>query len=528
MADQPNVVLLFTDQQRFDTIAAAGFDHMVTPNLDRLANEGALFTHAYTPNPVCIPARHNVITGLPAKYHGFFTNMAHPLRYDLPVLPRILSDAGYDTRAVGKMHFRPPRRHNGFDRMELMEEIPRFREDDEYATYLKEVGLGHIRNIHGVRNLLYMVPQQSLIPEEHHGSTWVGTRSADYIRANAGRRPFFLFSGWIAPHPPFDVPDTFADLYRDRDIPEPYVSETPMSQPARQGACHGDGGPRLVRRMRELYCSAISLVDKNVGRILKALEDIGELDNTLIIFTSDHGEMLGDHGSFQKMQPYDSSSRIPFLVRYPERFRAGEVHDEFVDLNDILPTALDVCGLDYPGPERLPGASVLRDVKDRACQYMEYGIGRSRWISLRDGRHKYNYFYGGGREELFDMREDPCEAVNLLSANGEDAAVREARERLRAGLVEYERRWGPPQYVAGAEFLRLEASPVVRCRNGQFHHFPDVLPEAEREAMNSTWEETILAVANEEAVHLHELDLEAWMGNGAPPEVIERIRRERL
>jgi hypothetical protein len=106
--------------------------------------------------------------------------------------------------------------------MELMEEIPEFREDDEYAMYLKDVGLENIQSIHGVRNLLYMLPQRSLIPEEHHGSTWVADRSVKYIKDNAGKRPFFLWSSWIAPHPPFDVPDSFADLYNDTDIPEAF------------------------------------------------------------------------------------------------------------------------------------------------------------------------------------------------------------------------------------------------------------------------------------------------------------------
>ena len=193
--DKPNILLLMTDQQRFDTICAAGHEFMHTPNLDRLVKEGTTFRYAYSPNPICMPARHNLITGLPARYHGFPDNAHGAItRWELPKLPQILADHGYDTRAIGKMHFRPKRRHNGFNKIELMTELPSTREEDEYAMYLKEVGLGHIQNIHGVRNLLYMLPQRAPIPEEHHGTKWVADRSIEFIKNNKGRQPFFLFS----------------------------------------------------------------------------------------------------------------------------------------------------------------------------------------------------------------------------------------------------------------------------------------------------------------------------------------------
>ncbi|MFO7958473.1 MAG: sulfatase-like hydrolase/transferase [Candidatus Brocadiia bacterium] len=530
--DTPNILLLFTDQQRYDTIAAAGFDHMITPNLDRLVREGCLFRRAYTANPICIPARHNLITGLPARFHGYSSNMGHPLDHRLPVLPRILSDAGWETRAVGKMHFRPVRRHNGFDRMELMEEIPRWREHDDYAMYLKEVGLGQIVNIHGVRNLLYLAPQRSLIPEEHHGSAWVGDRSVEFLRANAGRRPFFLWSSWIHPHPPWDVPDSLADLYAGRDIPEPLVSETPTHPGRRGGWSVADIPPGRedyrIRRARELYYAAITLVDKNIGRILDALEDIGELDNTLVIFTSDHGEMLGDHRSFLKGAPYDSSSRIPMVMRFPERLECGSVREELVDLNDILPTVLDVAGLEYPGEHALPGASVFGGEKDRSRQYIENGRRAGRWVSLLDERYKYSYYFGGGREELFDLQADPDETVNLLHAWGEEPRVAEARGRLRAELVEYEREWGLPGHVVDGDFAVFEEPERNPGRNGQFQRFPEQIADpAERAAMNDFGEE-VLAAVREEDVRLHEMDLETWLENGAPQELVERIRREGL
>jgi arylsulfatase A-like enzyme len=530
---QPNILLLFTDQQRYDTINACGYKHMITPNLDRLVNEGCHFKNAYTPNPVCVPARHHIITGLTAREHGYAQNYGHPVNHLLPTFPRILSDNGYDTRAIGKMHFRPSRRHNGFNKMELMEEIPKYREEDEYAMYLKEVGLGNVQNIHGVRNLLYSVPQRSLIPEEHHGSTWVGDRSVEYIKANAGRRPFFLWSSWIAPHPPFDVPDSFADLYNDADIPEPLQSETEINPHGQVSAKHGDfpagKEKESLKRMRQLYYSAISLVDKNIGKILDALEETGELENTLIIFTSDHGEMLGDHGSYQKSQPYDSCSKIPFIIRYPKNFAPGSVREDFADLNDILPTVLDAAGLEYPGPYELPGGSLLNDDgKRRDVQYMETESGVTRWCSIRDDQYKFNYYYRGGREELFDMTSDPGETVNLLATEPDKYA--ETRNRMFETLYEYEHKWGLKNYAFNGGMVKFENEPARRgLRNGQFPVFPDnIIDEDEKASMNDFGDEIIQAVKDEPLIKLHQLDIEDWAKNGASPELIEKIKRETL
>ncbi|MFW5986310.1 MAG: sulfatase-like hydrolase/transferase, partial [Halanaerobiales bacterium] len=309
--NRPNILLLMTDQQRFDTINAAGYDHMQTPNLDRLVEEGCLYRNAYSPNPICIPARHNMLTGLPARYHGFADNdFNRTIPQYLPTYPRLLSDSGYETVGIGKMHFCPVRRHNGFEKLKLMAEVPRCREEDEYAMYLKDIGLGHIQNIHGVRNLLYMLPQRSLIPEEHHGNNWVADRSIEYLKANGGRKPFFLKASWIAPHPPFDVPDRFADLYKDVELPEVRTSDRIFPAIIEENKHLGDiPDEKYLRRMREVYYSAITHVDYNIGKILTALEEIDELDNTFIIFLSDHGEMLGDYSAYQKWLPYDSCAR---------------------------------------------------------------------------------------------------------------------------------------------------------------------------------------------------------------------------
>jgi arylsulfatase A-like enzyme len=219
--NRPNILLLHTDQQRFDTIAALGASHMTTPNLDRLVRNGRTFRRAFSSNPVCMPARHDLLTGAAARHHGYYSNTNDFIRdHALATTPRLLQRAGYQTLAVGKMHHNPPREHHGWAHMFLMEELPESREDDAYLQYLEQVGFGHIRCQHGVRPLFYHTPQVSRVPEEHHGSAWVAHKAIELIR-EPREKPFFLFASWVGPHPPYYVPESYLEMYRDRELPPP-------------------------------------------------------------------------------------------------------------------------------------------------------------------------------------------------------------------------------------------------------------------------------------------------------------------
>ena len=529
--NSPNILLITADQQRYDTIGAAGYPHMLTPNLDRLVREGCLCEHAYSPNPTCMAARHNIITGLPARYHGFDDNYFDVIKappHDLPTFAQVLADNGYDTAAFGKMHFLPFRRHNGFNHMALMEEIPRYREDDEYAMYLKEQGFGQIQSIHGVRHLLYMLPQQSIIPEEHHGSAWVANQAIRYLEENRGNRPFMMWASFIEPHPPFDVPKRLADLYKDVGLPKLKESKTPLSPIAEENRYIADyPDENYLRRARELYCAAISFVDEQVGRILAKLEQTGQLDNTLIIYTSDHGEMMGDCGTYQKFLPYDSAARIPMIIRYPAAVEPGSRRTDFVDLNDLFPTFLDVAGLEYPDGDRtLPGASLLGGYgkKDRSCQYVEHAKGNRRWVSLCDAFYKYNYYYGGGREELFDMVHDPDETENLLHDSVKRVRIDEVRRRMRQKLVELESEYGLEGYVKDGDFIRLEDYTPRFFREMNFPMFGAKLCETEQETLARCEDEILMAVKDEPVVELEKLDLDTFRcKSGLSSDRIERL-----
>ncbi|MBI5726184.1 MAG: sulfatase-like hydrolase/transferase [Planctomycetes bacterium] len=518
-ADKPNVLILFTDEQRFDTISALGHRHMITPTLDRLVREGCSFVNACTPNPVCVPARHSLITGLYSRDHGMASNGAAVVPPAMPRLPQILADNGYNCEVVGKMHFKPARSHHGFHRMQLQEELTRDVADDEYMMYLQRVGLGHIRNPQGIRDPIYHHPQRSALPEEHHPSTWVGDVAADAVRRNA-TRPFFLFASWIHPHPPVAVPDSFADIYRGRSLPVPTPREADPNPRLKSARSEKDfRSPEDVMRFRELYYSCITLVDKNMAKVLAALEEIGQLDNTLIIMTSDHGDMLGDNGAFDKSLPNDQAVRIPMIIRYPRAFKCGSVYNSFTDLVDLLPTVLDACGVGLPEGWDLPGESLLipegAGRKDRSEHYAENGRGHGRFISLRGRRYKYNYWFNGPREEFYDLQTDPAETKNLLPDNL-DAQAKQACESMKAQLVEYEKRYGHRDSIIDGR-LAVHKGPEGEtwppCLDGidwqmAFHTFN--MPAAEEAKLNRHGDEFLAAVAKEPTVDLKKINWEFY------------------
>lgn len=504
---KPNILLITCDQLRSDYVGCYGADFMETPNIDTLAQEGCLYENAYSPNPVCIPARHNILTGLTARHHGFDDNYFGPeaksMPWYLPTFPQILSDSGYETIAIGKMHFKPERRMNGFDYFLNMNELPPTRESDQYAMYLKEQGYGNLGALHGVRTCLYMQPQRSLVPAEHHGSTWVADRVIDYLDETRGRMPFLMWAGFIHPHPPLDVPDEYADMYKGK-IPNPARSVTPLCELAKENiplACQYNED--VLTRTRELYAASVSFADYNIGRIIAKLRELDLYDNTLILFTSDHGEMLGDLGTYQKFLPYDASSKIPFIIRFPEKVAPGTTDKRFVDLNDILPTFLDAGRTAYPADYDLPGESVFvkNGVKNRRLQYAEHQKDSRRWCMIRDERYKYVYHYGD-HEQLFDMAGDPQETTNLLW-ECDDPQILSIRDHMKDALLAYEKRYGLKDCIVDGTFAArtpFEQEMYYECN---FPFFIDMLvKDGEKEAMNDYAAEILKAIEKEPSVKL--------------------------
>lgn len=469
---KPNFLIVLTDQQRFDTIAAAGYPWMKTPNFDRLVLEGCLFKNAYTPNPICVPARYDMLTGRTGRAHDHFDNAAKLLDEGLPTFPRVFSENGWRTAALGKCHFTPVTAHHGYDELQLMEEIPEHVEDDAYLQYLNEKGYGNVRNIHGVRPLSYHEAQTTLVPEEDLGPNWLASRTEEWLDKNSDR-PFLLTLGWIKPHPPWNIPEEKKGLYADAELPEPLEKSRDLPYPPENSVYYGDDDtPEAKRKIREAYYESVSMVDEAFGRVLSALERNNILDNTVIIYAADHGEMLQDKGFYQKTVPYDSACRIPLIIRYPETFAPGSSREEFADLLDIFPTLLDIAGIDLDYKPSFKGAvlegeSLLSaESPKRDIQYAHTCTGKYRWVMTRDQRYKFIHYFAGGHEYLYDMRSDPAEKNNLI---GTTDCPEDVYKKLKAEAIRREELSGPEGSVQNGVFVddATEAHPDFDWNNGE-------------------------------------------------------------
>lgn len=438
MPSGPNILLLFTDQQRADTVSALGNPHLQTPTLDSLAQEGAAFTSAFTPSPVCIAARCSLVLGQWPHQTGCVANM--PMPQERVSLMDLLTDAGYQAHGVGKMHFSPESRKLwGFESRDFSEEGG-MRAGDDFCDTLLAAGQDHVLDPNGVRSEWYYIPQPSQLPARLHHSTWVADRSLEFLARRDRSRPFFLWSSFIKPHPPFESPVPWNRLYKPIEMPWPHLPRNyeqllTFWNHVQNRYKYRDQGfdGNLVRLTRAAYYAAISFMDYNAGRILARLREEGELDNTLVIFASDHGELLGDFGSWGKRSMLDAAARVPLLVRHPERFPAGTRCETPASLVDVVPTVL--CAADLrPGPEHVGAdlAALLAGDVDREgvlCQYQQDDMGL---YALITGEHKYVYSAPDNREWLFVRRAGAPEERSVAG----NPAYAETLGALRGRLIE--------------------------------------------------------------------------------------------
>ncbi|HAA74289.1 TPA: hypothetical protein DCE37_04115 [Candidatus Latescibacteria bacterium] len=520
--NRPNILVLMTDQQRFDALSCTGSPEIRTPNLDALAASGVRFSQAVTPTPVCVAARMSFITGHRISRHHWVSNSALPGPVpELSTLMGSLLSAGYWTQGIGKMHFRGS--HYGLRHLMTMEECIAHRADDDYLLYLRESGV-RTRFPKGMRDLLMMQPQTCDIPVEHHMNTWVADRSIEFIRQHTRHRatqPFFLWSSWISPHPPFAPCPPYDTMYDPADLDLPVYADRPIEtlppslygQRARLDGSHRD--PDRIRRVKALYYGLVSHVDNSVGRILAELDALGIADNTAILFVSDHGEMLGDHGIGQKFCPYEHSIRIPFLLRWPERTEPGRVSDDLVSLLDFYPTLIDELGLEYSetsGP--LPGNSLLgqeggglAEARDRFV--IDFGTGGNRWVSVRSKDRKVSFYTKGAVEEAYDLSADPWEQTNL--ADSEVDWVSGYREEM----LNWESEYGTPGSITEADFTTHSAPPVpseADCRNVVLNEgtWPNRLPEDEKESIEPFSEAFTKIISKEPSLSPDKLSLDRY------------------
>ena len=446
---QPNILFIFTDQQRADTLGCLN-PVMRTPTLDRLCAEGTTFTHAYTPVPVCVPARCSLLFGQYATRTGCYENNdSMPAETAArPTFMGALAQAGYQAHGIGKMHFTPDLfALRGFHSREISEEMNGPQQDD-YVAWLHQNGCEHILDSMGVRGEMYYIPQPAQMPAQRHHSQWVAERSIEFLRHRDRSRPFLLWSSFIHPHPPFSPPVPWNKLYRAPDMPLPKMPPDPenfwtATNRLQNRYKYRDAGSddNLLRVMKAYYYACVSWIDFNVGRILETLAQTGDLENTMILWSSDHGEFLGDYRCFGKRSFLKSAANIPMVVRYPERFAAGQFCSAPASLVDVMPTFLAAAGIPL-APLALDGldlAEVAATPGQRKMVYGHYQWGghdhfdRALYMALTQ-RWKYIYSAAENREFLFDLRVDPEETRNRSETLGCLDQTRSLRQAMIAQL----------------------------------------------------------------------------------------------
>lgn len=421
---RPNILWICTDQQRYDTIHVLGNSHIRTPNPDKLVATGVAFTHAHCQSPICTPSRASFLTGMyPSTLHAC-TNGNDYWDNAAPLVTKTLADAGYDCGLAGKLHLscaqgRIERRPDDGYRVFHWSHHPSpdWPEGHAYDDWLKSQGHDY-RALH---------KRHRAIPAPLHQTTWCTQMAADFIR-HERRGPWLFSLNCFDPHPPLDPPQEYVDRFDVDSLPGPLFRESDLEAQRRLEAVNFQGRPLPPGKFnakldQAKYWAQIELIDENVGRLLDLLDETGQRENTIVIFTSDHGESLGDHGLRRKgCRFYEGLVRAPLMISWPGRFQQGLRSDALVELTDIVPTLLEAAGL--PVADRIQGRSlrpILEGGSDphahrdfvRSAYYRVLQGPESYATMIRTRRHKLVNYHGHGLGELFDLEEDPGEFDNL-------------------------------------------------------------------------------------------------------------------
>ena len=490
MSKRPNILFIIADQMIAELTSAYGHPVAQTPHLERLAEEGVRFDSAYTPFPLCAPGRACFMSGRHASEIGAWDNGA-PLTCDHPTFATYLAAAGYDTVLSGKMHFIGPDQLHGF-RRRLTTDI--YSSDftwvkDEWIAIKEDRG-AHPEEVMADRS---MYNAKAYIGEGVEIDQWHGAlsydeethaRAVEYLRAQGaskGEQPFLLVASYHHPHEPFHPPQRYWDLYdgADIDIPEfPDGFEAGRSQmDLNLNAYHGISRyelrrPDSLRRLRRAYYGTTTYMDDKVGGLLATLEETGLADNTVVVFASDHGDMLCEREMVQKRCFYEWSARVPLIVRFPDGWQRGTKMQSPVSLLDLLPTFNDLAGYEDALPH--DGSSLMRllengeDPERIVCSQAHEAVGMP-CIMARQERYKYNYIHGY-EPQLFDLQADPQEWTNLAAdpAHADTARALEAQILARFGDAErlHERN-------LESLYRRRLIGNVLRDHGRTWCHFPD-------------------------------------------------------
>lgn len=456
---RPNILILYTDQLRWDALGCNENPDVKTPNLDRLAAGGVTFRRCFVQNPVCMPSRVSFLTGQYPSTLGI-THMGVPVPEETLTLPRMLKPYGYRCANAGKLHFLPHanRDHReqhpryGFDVLEESDEPGPY--EDAYRAWVRRQAPEHMDAVSpglppaaatwykalGVKDTVQhpeeRFPKKALAfrgPSHLTHTAFVADRAMDFIR-ESGEPPWLCIAGFYSPHSPWIAPQEFIDLYDPSTFTLPTFP--PDVDARRAGTDYSDEG---LREARLGYYAQVSEVDHHCGRILSLLEERGQSEDTIVIFTADHGDWLGEHLKHGKGYPgSDPASRVPLIVRYPKMAgEAGRPVEDIAEALDVLPTLLECAGV--PVPPSVQGHSLLAVLQVGAAHTRDSAITEARgWKALRTDRYRY-VCESTGAEHLWDLKSDPGEYHDVAEDPTYADSLSELRRQLLTRTIQNER-----------------------------------------------------------------------------------------
>ncbi len=491
-----NILLITSDQQHYNTLGSLN-DKIKTPALDRLCNEGTRFDRAYCPNPTCTPTRASIITGMYPSQHGAWS-LGTKLPETVPTVGEAFSKAGYKTALIGKAHFQPLATEQGNESIEcqpLLRDLDFWRKfhGPWYGFDHVELSRNHTCESHVGMHYAIWMEENGLadwadyfdpyppdaeamekrrenrtwdIPQEFHYTKWTGDRTIAQIEESADSdKPFFIWSSFHDPHPPYKVPEPWASLYDPNDMaPGQLTAGEHDKNPAHFGMTQEDdpdfkgkyfedqnihGAKSHLRDMDELkkdmacYYGMVSFMDQQIGRILDALDEKGLAKNTLVVFSSDHGHFIGEHGLIAKaIHHYEDLLRVPFIVRWPGKTPAGKASDAIQNLVDLAPSFLAAAGLDVPGlmtgldqTECWTSGASCRNWSITENHHTRTNFHMKTYVNAR---YKITVYRKGSDGELFDLQEDPGEINNLWHDPGASQLKADLMEEFMQATLECE------------------------------------------------------------------------------------------
>lgn len=477
LSDLPNVLLICTDHWSDLFTRAGGHPVVMTPTLDQLTRSGTRFTQAYSVCPSCIPARKSLMTGMRARTHGdrvYRDGVAMP---EVPTLAQCFRDAGYQAYAVGKLHVWPQRDRIGFDDVMLEEQGRHQHRDipegvaDDWELYLMEQGYPGQEYATGMCHNDWLARTWHL-PETCHAINWAAREMCKAIRRRDPRKPGFWYLSFSAPHPPLTPLQAYMDLYRDVEIDRPVVGDwarnfddLPYYMKVRTYPSALHGAPRgEVQLARRAYYATLTHIDHQVRTVIGYLREADLLDHTILVFTADHGHMVGEHGLWCMTPFYEASAKIPLIIVPPQgekRLGICAQDDRFAEFGDLMPTLLDLAGI--PIPDHVDQLSLLGS-KHRDYLYGEHGEEDAAQRMIRHGRFKLIYYPVGNYTQLFDVVNDARETHDLSEDPSYAEELASLKELLKENIWGSDLEWVKDGELVGLPDKAFQPGPIQQLQ----------------------------------------------------------------